>query len=181
MKTRERLNRLKTSGSFEQSIMLSEDYFPGTKFDSHIYLMRQCLNALEKQRVEKSCFKKQIDVEYYTKKLTNYGVAFAKAVRDGNSQFFRDWADCVDRWRDHEPQRDALRSALIEFCWQKERTYTMRDIIQHLRGKDFIPKTIKESAGLDAIRRNVRRICGELGITVKGKSGRPKNKDTNAS
>ena len=179
MKTRERLNRLKTSGSFEQSIILTEDYFPGTKFDSHIYLMQQCLNALERQRIAKSCFKKQIDVEYYTKKLTGYGVAFAEAVRDGDSQFFRDWADCVDSWRDHKAQRDGLRSALIEFCWQKELTYTMRDIMQHLRKKELIPAAIKESAGLADIRRNVRRICRELGIELHGESGRPRNRDAN--
>jgi hypothetical protein len=112
--------------------------------------------------------------------MAAFGEDFAIAFKNGNSDFFREWADAVDAWHSHKPFEDKLRVAIIRFCIPPKGRFQMRDIIQHLREKKIIPATIKESAGLADIRRNVRRICNELGIAIKGESGRPKNRDTNA-
>ncbi|MEI8290665.1 MAG: hypothetical protein WCH99_14445 [Verrucomicrobiota bacterium] len=102
------------------------------------------------------------------------GLDFAQAFKKGNSKFFREWADAVDAWNNHKPQADKLRLAIITFCIPPTGIFKMRDIISHLRAERLIPESMKESVGLADVRRNVRRICKELGIRIKGERGRPK-------
>ena len=178
MKTRERLNRIKKSKSWTERIALARDHLPGTKFDAFIINLLDTLQSCELHPAQKRKYfspKTGVDLAAMnTDTLAAFGEDLARAIQRGNSKLFREWADAVDTWHNHKPQADKLRTAIIYFCVPPKEKFKMRDIIQHLREQNLVPKTSKESVGLDDLRRTIRRICKDFGIALGGKSGRPK-------
>jgi hypothetical protein len=163
MKTRERIKRIRKAKHWFEKSWLAQDVTPGTDLDMKIVAVCQEYEA------------RKNNPEPWGDTILDLGFEMAKAVRFGNSALFRQWANAIDAHKNHEPFPDKLRAAISNFCVPSNRSYAMRGIIQHLRELNLISKTSKESVGLADIRRNVRRICRENGITIKGKSGRPKN------
>lgn len=195
MKPRERLCQMRKTNCPVTRVKLARDHIPGTKFDDDIQWA--CVALRDTDAARRAGKGKP---QSHFSPLESFGEIMARAIADYDAPFFRDLADALDVWRKYQPQPDKLREAIIIFYEKLPPTkasiarmnreeklrvpYTkwkptakvipsMRSIIQHLRAKKIIPATMKESAGLADIRRNVRRICKELGLALHGESGRP--------
>jgi hypothetical protein len=191
MKTRDRLRRIKRSGSFTERIRLSEDDLPGTGFDG---LFLQSAEAWTwthrhdpKARAKAACpvakhflnapgRKRPPGIEREDDRETeafyaNVGSALVDAIVRGASDFIRDMADALDIWKAHHPQPDRLRSALLLICLPKSEAFTVKTILAKLPG--YGVKLDPTNAP-----RIIRRLCAELGIKLRGTPGRPKKTGT---
>jgi hypothetical protein len=190
MKTKaaQRIERINKSKSWTERMMLARDHLPGTQFDRTIIAWMDTLNSMEtnghRQAKRVSYFSKEsghIDLAAMNHdSMAAMGEYFATAFKEGESNFFREWADAVDKWHNHRPYEDKLRSALIKFCVPPNEKFQMRDIIQHLRETGFKEVTGDgnrkgQNRDLNNIRRKIYGICEELGISIQGERGRPRN------
>jgi hypothetical protein len=87
-------------------------------------------------------------------------------LQRGNSQFFRDLADAIEKRKKHKPHPDKIRAAIIEFCNPPSAVFSVRDILACLSSKEI---NLTEDSP-----RIVRRICKELGFKTSHTPGRPK-------
>jgi len=107
VKPRELLNRIRGSKSWTEKLALVKDQVPGTNFDWLIPPLIGALHALEDHPESKSSYmlpNGQIDLEGLHKDtLAAFGKDLARAIQEGNSKLFREWAIAIDAWHTHKP------------------------------------------------------------------------------
>jgi hypothetical protein len=160
MKTRERLKQIKETKSWGRRLFLANDRIPGTKHDEEIMDILVWLMSPDNPETRHN--------------LAGLGLQMARAVRDGYLAWFHDWADAIEQWRSHKPQKD-IRTEIFNYIMfhpdaslgkpMSDRTFQVEDILTHLKAKN---------TNLDekATRRAIYRICSEFGIKIQGKPGR---------
>lgn len=161
MKTRERIKQIRKAPHWTKKLWLARDVAPGTTLDLKLFAVREAFQ------------RRKYNLAVLRDAITDLGEELALAVHLGDPTLFRAWADAIEANKNHKPFPDKLRAALTSFCVPPNRTFIMRDIVQHLQGLKLISKNLK-GADLVNAKRNLYRVCGELGITVEGESGRPK-------
>jgi len=111
--------------------------------------------------------------------LLRFGMQLARAVRDGKSQEFLDWAKAIDEWKNYKPNPDPLRIDILNYMMFhaspeslakpiSDRTYTVEDILAYLKAKNKKKYPLDEKA----TRKAIYRIRDEWGFTIKGTPGR---------
>jgi hypothetical protein len=178
MKTRERLKRIRESKSWTERRRLAKDHWPGTPFDGIIDHWMEALREMDENGLrppKRESYLKStgvVDLAAMNHDLmAAIGEDFARAFKNGKSTYFRDWADAVEKWKNHKPCPDNIRLKIIEFCLPRDGIFSVRKILSNLResGIEIGPETP----------RIVRRICAELKIRTDHKSGAPKKPDRN--
>jgi hypothetical protein len=127
--------------------------------------------ALQNQHPERDRLEEEQETEKRADEFYAFvGHCLADACVKGESEILREMADALDQWTKHTPQPDKLRTALLD-CRSSARLEpaSMRDILQKL------PRYgIRHTKDIE---RQIRRICKEIGLELKGKPGRPKAKN----
>jgi len=169
MKNRERLKQMRETKSLWHKIKLAEDVLPGTPFDGRIHHLLSAFDYLEsgQQDKEQDRFKVRAMA---METMGAFGSDLMRAFKNGNSKLFREWADAVDAWHSHKPTKDNLREALL---WMGARVRAGQ--LPALEMKSILRELPQSGVQVtDTTERLVRRYCRELGVPIKGISGRPK-------
>jgi len=182
MKTKEKLSRLRQSKSWTERMLLARDRLPGTPFDTEIQCLVECLKQIEEMRdrgTAQPCFRetyvhdKGLDLEgLNSHSLQSFGEQMTRAMIEGDSGLFREWAKAIDTWHAHKPHPDKLRAAVIRYCIPPNETFSMRSIIAHLCELGLAEKGLK-SREYDGLRTQVQRVAKDAKIRIKGQAGRP--------
>jgi hypothetical protein len=104
------------------------------------------------------------------------GFMLCRKINDRDSDYFQKLANHLVllknfKHQNQKPITDPLRTEILLFTTNEKRdSYTVRDLMNHLRAR------LKIKNELD-LPRTVRRICREMGIKIQGVPGRPKNPD----
>jgi hypothetical protein len=153
MKTRERLGRIKEAKFDHEKLWLARDVVPGTELDMKIVAVCQAKDP-------------KIYVQGAMGAIIDLGEELAEAIRTGNAELFRQYADAIEAHKRHKPVPEKLRAAIIRYCIPSNRSFAMRDIHAELKRRRFVIDA--------ALITNSWRIVKELGIKTIGKPGRPR-------
>jgi hypothetical protein len=176
MKTRQRLKRIKDSKSWMERRQLARDEVPGTRFDWLIPNLIGSLGYLERNPGGKKKYYNDGSVDIAglaADSIKAFGHDLTRAIKSGNSNLFRQWADAVDAWHAHRPQPDKFELAIQLFCVPPDKGFSIREIIMHLQSQKLVPLRLDRDT-YQSLAINIRRVCERNKIKIKGSSGRPK-------
>jgi hypothetical protein len=162
---RKRLARLREARAPLERLELAQDKVPGTDLDGLVKLVIGAARFLNENRDVEPKF-----TAHARTFLEGFGIDVATAIADGNAGFLRRLADATEVWHRHRPNPDKLRAALVRYCASRGRTYSLRELLR------MLPENGVPAATTTAW--NVRRVARELGITIRGTAGRPKETDS---
>lgn len=108
------------------------------------------------------------------KQMIEFGRMFAQLLAERNTKFLWKMAKEFEEYAAHTPAVHDLRKAILRICIPHDgAVFTIRHIVQRLLEMGF--NSGDNAATPENFQRGVREQCKKLGITIKGKSGRPKN------
>ena len=159
-----KLNSFRNNKSWFGRLSIAWDKMPGTPLDHKILLLRQTIEAAREGLP---------DLNYSDKeRIDDFGIEMAIAVADGNAQLFHDYADAIERFKNHVPDPDKIRATIV-LCCMRRKSYTILEIVHHLQSKKLVPPRL-DTDSYKNLRKKIERICKECGIRISGKVGRPK-------
>lgn len=170
MKTRERLKEICETPLWGARLALARDVWPGTELDRIIFELI-CLADYFDQFL-KDGKRSKIHKEELAG-VRDIGFHFAKIIKHGKSDALRKMADAIDQWHAHKPNPDKFRIEILRFCREPNKTFTVRDIVNHLQVKNLVSKKL-DTENYQNLRKKIVGICDECRIKISGKAGRPK-------
>ncbi len=184
------LQKIKAAKSLSEKLFIAKDYMPGTELDMEILNVCHCYASImerrkliSKERLEKNRLAALAEADKNRDPIALANQArlseiWIVAAATGNSALFRQWADAIDAHKAHKPSNaQALRAAIFAFCNPrnttdpKKRTFTIDQIFAELREQSLIT----DKTYLPSLEKQTRRICREIGVTIKDTPGWVKN------
>jgi hypothetical protein len=169
MKSRERLKEMREAPHWGARLALAKDIWPGTELDRLIFECICIANYFD--QFLKDGKKSKLHQEQLAE-VRDLGFVFAKVIKCGKSDALRKMADALDRWHSHEPSPDGIRIEILRFCHELNKAFTVRAIVNHLQGKNLIPKKL-DASSYQNWRKKIVRVCEDFKIKISGMAGNP--------
>jgi len=196
MKNKEKHKRLSKAKTTIEQLALAKDAMPGGRFDEVMADAILALQVLKDPKANIQCqHERAFDWKtFYEKRLFNFGRWMAEAMERGDSNLFRDLAETIDTWREHEPSPDKRLAAFFEavrlhesppeltptqaqnYKAGKVSPLTVLEIITHMQAKSVVPQNLDLDA-YNNLAHTVRAWGKTYRVKICGCSGRPNNRD----